>query len=102
MLLFPNLLPHVAEVGAQIQELREGLAVREKEHAKKSALNEALRQQLQFKVDSFTGPSYRLGQLGSAKATQDIQKLTQESFSTAWLQETGLQQVASDEIIPKP
>ena len=90
---------HVADVEAQILELKAGLATREKEYARKNALNEALRVQLETKVNSFTGPTYRLAQLGTAEATQNISKLTEQSFNKQWLQETGLSQVASDEVI---
>jgi hypothetical protein len=90
---------HVAEVESQILDLKAGLASREKEYAKKLALNEALKNQLQTKVDSFTGPAYRLAQLGAAQATQNMSRLTEQTFSKQWLQETGLSQVASDEVI---
>jgi hypothetical protein len=90
---------HVAEVESQILDLKAGLATREKEFAKKLALNEALKTQLQTKVDSFTGPAYRLAQLGAAQATQNMTRLTEQTFSKQWLQETGLSQVASDEVI---
>ena len=88
-----------ADLEAQMASLKAASALQEKLFARRTAANEALRDQLEAKVESFNGPAYRLNQLGAKEATANIQKITEDAFSTQWLEQTGIAPLITPEII---
>ena len=65
----------------------------------KTSANDGLRDQLEAKVQSFQGPAYRLNQLKADEAASDIKKITNDIFSNQWLDEAGLNNIISPEVI---
>ena len=93
---------HVAmqtDLEAQIATLKACIALQDRLFAGRSAANEALREQLGAKVDSFNGPAYRLNQLKAEEAIANIRRITEDAFSKQWLEQTGIAPLMTPEII---
>ena len=89
----------LSDIESQIATLRATQAREERIFALKTAANEALRAELQAKVDTYNGPQHRLTQLQSEEATAKMQELTTAVFSQEWLEANGLQAVATPETL---
>ena len=87
------------DLESQIATLKANIALQERIFARRSAANDALREQLEAKVDSFNGPAYRLNQLRAEEATANIRRITDDAFSKQWLEQTGIAPLMTSEII---
>ena len=89
----------MADIESQIAALKARQAREERIFALKTVANEALRAELQAKVDTYNGPRHRLEQLQTEEGTAKMQELTAKVFSEEWLIANGLQAVATPEAL---
>jgi hypothetical protein len=89
----------VADMEAQISSLRANISLAERSHARRTAANDALKQELEAKLDSYQGPTYRLQQLRSEEATANIQQLMDKGFTQQWLDQAGVAAVVTPELL---
>jgi hypothetical protein len=89
----------IADLESQIATLQAQMAREERIYTLKSAASEALRAELQARVDTFNGPQQKLAQLHNQQATKKIDEITQSLFSQEWMHAQGLEAVLSQEAL---
>ena len=87
------------DLESKISALQAQMAAQERIHAKRTAANEAFRDELQAKYASYTGPQKLMEQLHHNQATKKMDEITESAFSLDWLQENGMQSLVSPELI---
>ena len=87
------------DMESKIAALQAQMAAQERIQARKTAANEAFRDELQAKYASYTGPQKLMDQLHHSQATKKMDELTDTAFSQEWLQANGMQSLVSPELI---
>jgi hypothetical protein len=92
----------IAEMEGQIATLKTSISLAELTHARRMAANDALKLELEAKLDPYKGPTYRLQQLRTDEATANIQQLMDKGFTQQWLDQAGLGTVVTPELLKVP
>ena len=87
------------DIESKVAALQAQMAAQERIHAKRTAANEAFREELQAKYASYTGPQKLMEQLHHHQATKKMDELTDSAFSQDWLQNNGLQSLVTPELM---
>jgi hypothetical protein len=87
------------DMESKIAALQAQMAAQERIQARKTAANEAFRDELQAKYASYTGPQKLMDQLHHSQATKKMDELADTAFSQEWLQANGMQSLVSPELI---
>ena len=89
----------MADMESKVAALQAQMAAQERIQARKTAANEAFRDELQAKYASYTGSQKLMDQLHHTQATKKMDELTHSAFSPEWLQANGIQALVSPELM---
>jgi len=89
----------MADMESKVAALQAQMAAQERIQARKTAANEAFRDELQAKYTSYTGSQKLMEQLHHTQATKKMDELTHSAFSPEWMQANGIQALVSPELL---